>query len=61
VKTRSWSAVSTLILLVLALAGIAQLTGGHAAGGIACLVLAAAYIPVRLLRGMYRRPPGTGE
>jgi hypothetical protein len=60
-KTRSWSAVSTLILLVLAVAGITQLVGGHAAGGIVCLVLAAAYIPIRLLRGMYRRLPGTRD
>jgi hypothetical protein len=59
VRTRSWSTASTLILFVLVAAGITQLAGGHAAGGITCLMLAAAYIPARLLRSRFRRPPGT--
>jgi len=56
---RSWSAVSTLILFILAAAGITELAGGRAAGGIICLLLAAAYVPARLLRSRFRRPPGT--
>ncbi|HTQ88299.1 MAG TPA: hypothetical protein VMK84_02275 [Streptosporangiaceae bacterium] len=47
------------ILFILAAAGITELAGGRAAGGIICLVLAAAYVPARLLRSRFRRPPGT--
>jgi hypothetical protein len=50
-NARPWSAVSTLIVLAFAVAGIAELAGGHTAGGIICLVLAVAYILARLARG----------
>jgi len=60
-NARPWSAVSTLIVLAFVVAGIAELAGGHAMGGIICLVLAVAYIPARLVRGRLQgrsRVPG---
>lgn len=50
-RVRWWSPAATSIVVVFAAVGVALLVAGRDPGGIACLLLAVAYPPIRAGRG----------
>jgi hypothetical protein len=56
--TWSWSGTATFVLLAFLAVGTVELGGHHLAGAVMCFVLAAVYVPLRLLRGHLLRAGG---
>jgi hypothetical protein len=47
----NWSSTATFVLLTFLALGTIELAGQHVAGTVVCFSLAAAYVPLRVLRG----------
>jgi hypothetical protein len=46
----NWSHTATFVLLAFLAIGAIELGGQHVAGAVICFVMAAAYVPLRLVR-----------
>jgi hypothetical protein len=49
----NWSHTATFVLLAFLAIGAIELGGRHVAGAVICFVLAAAYVPLRVVRGRW--------